>query len=113
MSPYTAKPLASLLVHIIMIVSIRLEYTLDLGLGVFPPRKIGNCWKRNGRETTPEWQWKIFFCKKIAESKRSREHLALAHKLNENNESIAGTSNSDKTPKFIIEGCTTVDLKYV
>ena len=80
---------------------------------MFPPRKIGNCWKRNGRETTPEWQWKIFFCKKIAKSKRSREHLALAHKLNENNKSIVGTSESDKTPKFIIEGCRIVDLKYV
>ena len=51
--------------------------------------------------------------KQIAKSKRSREHLALARKLNENNESIVGTSNSDKTPKFIIEGCRIVDLKYV
>ena len=74
----------SYLFGIPMIVSIRLEYTLDLGLGVFPPRKIGNCWKRNGRETTPEWQWKIFLCKK--DCNHSREHLALAHKLNENNE---------------------------
>ena len=51
--------------------------------------------------------------KQIAKSKRSREHLALARKLNENNESIVGTSNSDKTPKFVIEGCRIVDLKYV
>ena len=56
---------------------------------------------------------KFSSAKKIAKSKRSREHLALAHKLNENNESIVGTFNSDKTPKFIIEGCRIVDLKYI
>ena len=48
---------------------------------------------------------KFSSAKKIAKSKRLREHLALAHNLNENNESIVGTSNSDQTPKFIIEGC--------
>ena len=56
---------------------------------------------------------KLSSAKKIAKSKRSWEHLALAHKLNENNESIVGTSNSEKTPKFIIEGYSIVDLKYV
>ena len=56
---------------------------------------------------------KFSSAKKIAKSKRSRENLALAQKLNENNESIVGTANSDKTPKFIIEGCRIVDLKYV
>ena len=56
---------------------------------------------------------KFSSAKKIAKSKQSRDHLALAHKLNEKNESIVGTSNSDKTPKFIIEGCRIVDLKYV
>ena len=56
---------------------------------------------------------KFSSAKKVVESKQSREHLALAHKLNENNESIVGTSNFDKTPKFIIEGCRILDLKYV
>ena len=56
---------------------------------------------------------KFSSAKKIAKSKRSWKHLALAHKLNENNESIVGTSNSDKTSKFIVEGCRIVDLKYV
>ena len=56
---------------------------------------------------------KFSSAKKIAKSTRSRDHLALAHKLNENNESIVGTSNSDKTPIFIFEGCRIIDLKYV